>query len=405
MPRYVCEGFDASLRPVKQGLAASDLRDALARTRRMNITVTRITLDWASLAQMDLLPERPPATALANFCRQLSAMLAAVMPVVRSLQTLSEVADSRPLKALALETAATIEEGSSLSQALTRQAKLLPPVMLHMVAAAEESGRLPEMLAAVAEQFDQEAAVRRKLISAMTYPAVVLLMAVAAQIFFLTYIIPQFDNVYQMMGGSLPASTQRLIFLSQLVRTHGWIIPLIAAAAGAVGLIAYRRVRGLQQLFGRLALRLPVLGPLNTKRQAARFIRTFGGLYGSGIPIVRALELAAGSLSNPLLIEVARRATAQVTAGEALAPVLRQSRLFPPIVVEMVAVGEETGTLDTMVLRAATQCESEVGEGLDRLTKLLEPLLILFLTISVGAVLIPTMLPVLQLSSQFQTMQ
>lgn len=404
MKLYRCEGFDASLRQVSHRLEASDLRDALARSRRLDMTVTRIALDWSSLAQLELSPQRPPDTALASFCRQLSAMLAAGMPLVRSLQTLSEVTDGRTLKRLALECATAIQEGSSLSQALSRQVSLLPPVMRQMVAAAEESGRLPEMLETLAEQFDQEAAIRRKLIAAVIYPAVVAVLAVAAQLFFLLYLIPQFTQVYQMMGGRLPASTQLLIGLSGAVRAYGWMLPPALAAALLLGAAAFRRIGRVRQYCGLLALKLPVLGPLSAKRQAARFIRTFGGLYGSGVPIIRALELAEGSLTNPLLADVARLATDHVLAGQPLAPVLRQSRRFPPVVVEMIAVGEETGTLERMVLRAAARCETEVEATLDGLTRVLEPLLILLLTVSIGAVLIPTILPVLQLSSQLQMM-
>lgn len=399
MRPYICEGFDQGLRPVAERFQAASARDAVARAQRANIVVTGVRLDWRQLVQGDIGARKPKAKDLALFTRQLGTMLRSGIPMVRSLRVLAELTEGSVLKKSALETARYVEEGNSLADALQRNAQVFPGTMLRMIAAAEYSGSLEQTLDQLADQFEQEEFFRSKFISAMTYPAIVTTIGFGAQIGVLTMILPKFAAIYKDLGTELPAVTQLLMHVSNFLIHDGWMVPflIIALVLGLRTLV--RRSNWLRGQFAQLALRLPIFGPLNRKRQAARFVRTFAGLYASGVPIVTALEYAAGTLTNVLMVDAVKEVAGRAAQGGVLAPSFRKSGLFPTIVVEMVAVGEETSELDTMLLKAASQCEQEVRVTLERLTSLLEPLLMVFLTAAVGAVLVPTMLPVLTMGS------
>lgn len=401
MPAYICEGFDHGLKPVMQRLEAASVADAVARLQREQISVTRVRRDWQQLLHSQVTNEKPKLTELVAFCRQLATMIATGIPVVRGLRVLADLHTGRRLGRVALETAQHLEDGVSFADALQKNAWAFTPVMLRMIGAAELTGNLDQALNQLADQFEQEEYFRSKVISAMTYPAIVLAVAVAGQVLILTLIMPRFAAIYHDLGTPLPASTQFLMGISSYLVAYGWTLPLIVIALWLLAGLAVRKVQVLRLLLARLELTAPIIGPLNRRRQSARFVRTFAGLYGSGVPIVTAMEFAAGSLSNPLLVDVVRQAAARAAHGGTLVPPFQQSRLFPPIMVEMLAIGEETGTVDTMLLRAASQSELEARITLERLTSVLEPVLVLILTGSVGAVLIPTLLPILTLANTF----
>lgn len=399
MPTYICTGFDPSLQPVRRRLQAPTRKEAMHRLQRMHVTVTDIRVDWRALLDAELMPSKLSADELHLFCDQLATMLGAGIAIVRSLRTLADLMQGRVTKRLALDLARRIEEGCSLTEALQYHEALLPPVLMRMVAAAEASGRLQETLVLLAAQFEQEADVRRKVKGAMTYPAFIMVMGIAANLFYLTVVLPQFSAIYADMGAELPAATRMLIKISAFLRSYGWALPLLVVGLWLVLRALIRKTPPLRKQIAAAALAAPILGDLNRKRQAATFMRTLAGLFGSGVPVVRALGLAGGTLTNPLLRSVADSAASRVAMGGQLTGAFRESRLFPPILVEMMAVGEESGDLEAMLLKAAAQVEAELKGALEQLGKVLEPLLIVILTGSVAAVFIPTMLPVLTLSS------
>lgn len=397
MPPYVVEGFAAGRQPVREQIWAAGARDAVARANRLQITVTRIRLDWRGLAQYDLSPRKPSAAALAAWCQQFGAMVKAGIPVLPALRTLADLVAERSLRLLTVETASAVEQGQSLGAALERHAALLPPELVQSLAAAELSGQLERTLGALAASFERSATVRRKVAAALAYPTVVLILAIVALSVMLTLVLPRFTEIYRSMNDTLPAATLALLAFSGFVRAWGWALPLAAVVAGWGIRFAFRRSLALRRWWAALVLKAPIIGPIHRQEQSTRFIRTFSILVAGGLPTLQALSLAGRVLTNSVLAAAVQAAVNDGANGRRLAPAFRNGGLFPRLVTEMVAVGEETGSLETMMQRAADHGDQELQLALDRTTAVLEPLLIALLTVAVGSVLIPMLLPLLSL--------
>ncbi|MFZ5814984.1 MAG: type II secretion system F family protein [Bacillota bacterium] len=347
-----------------------------------------------------LIQRRVSGKDLAIFARQFATMVNAGLPVVQCLRVLARQTGNRRLARTLDRIATDVEAGDGLSEAFARHGRIFPPVMIHMIEAGEVGGILDETMDRVAIQLEKDEMLRQKIRSAMVYPSIVMSVAVMVVIFLMTFVVPQFVQVYADMGSDLPGPTRLLIATSELIRTY-WYLCLLGAAVGLFALRTWWSTPHGSMLRDRLVLKIPIAGMMVTKSNIARFGRTLGGLLASGVPILKALAVVQRTLGNRVIAAAVRDALEEVQQGQSLVVPLRRSGVFPPMVVEMLAVGEETGTMSEMLDKVADFYEEEVQRSAERLSASLEPLIIVFLAVTVGFVVISMMLPIFNLWTMF----
>ncbi|MBI4354116.1 MAG: type II secretion system F family protein [Candidatus Omnitrophica bacterium] len=336
-------------------------------------------------------------TQLVVCTRQLATLVKAGMPLLRSLRTVSDQLEPGALRQVFTLVAGDVEGGIKLSEALARHPHVFPPFYINMVRAGEVGGLLEEILKRLAEVMEKQQRLRDRVKGALMYPAFVMFAAVSILIILMAFVVPTFMGMFTELGSALPLPTRILIVMCNTVR-HWWWLVAIAAAGGVALLQALIKTPGGKRLVDRLLLHLPLFGNLIHKLLIARFARTFGTLLTSGVPILNALETVRMTVSNAILDEALQDVERSLRAGESLARPIEVSGAFPPLVSRMVALGEETGQLDRMLVQLADNYEEEVEVMLGGLTQLLEPLLIVGVGGIVGFIVIAMFLPLLSLT-------
>lgn len=329
--------------------------------------------------------------------RQLATLVKAGMPLLRSLRTVSDQLDPGPLRDAFVAVATDVDSGVSFSEALARYPKWFPPFYVNMVHAGEVGGLLDEILKRLAELLERQARLRRRVRSALMYPAFVMVAAVGILIVLMTFVVPTFISMFTELGSTLPLPTRMLIVVSDVFRAWWWAIILGLFAMPALGRMILSRRSG-RRLADTLTLHAPVFGSLAERVLVARFARTFGTLLSSGVPILGALETVRGTVTNVVFESALQEVEQSLKVGESLARPMELSGVFPPMVTRMVALGEETGQLDQMLMRIADDYEEEVEVQLSGLTQLLEPMLILFVGGIVAFIVIAMFLPLMSLT-------
>jgi len=329
---------------------------------------------------------------VAVFSRQFATMINSGLSLLRALSILAEQTESKVLAAIANEVRLDVEKGSSLSAALAKHPKAFSRLYVAMVRAGEIGGVLDTVLVRLADTIEKQVELRRKVKSAMTYPAVVAFLVFAIVTAMLLFIIPMFQDLYSELGGTLPAPTQLLLNVSAFSRKFWWLI--FAVEGGAV--FAFRRWINSEdgrKRWDALKLRMPIFGPLVRKTALARFSRTLSALVRSGVPILESLDIVAETAGNHVVAEAVRDTQQAVKGGDPLARRLEEHPVFPPMVVQMMSVGEETGALDEMLDKIADFYDQEVEAAVDALTSLIEPLLIVVMGAAVGSMVIALYMP------------
>ncbi|MGE5560706.1 MAG: type II secretion system F family protein [Chloroflexota bacterium] len=335
---------------------------------------------------------RLQARDLALFFRQFVTVLRAGIPILDALTTIARQADNAFLRQTLQQMAADLRGGVSLSEACERRGNAFPDMVASMVRAGELSGALDDVSDRLATHFEREDSVARKVRSAVTYPTVVLVVAVFIVIFLMTFVIPNFANFFSGFGASLPWSTLAILRLSQFIRRWLWLFALLVLAA----LIPLRRYLATDRgalAWDRRVISLPYFGQLILKRIVGRTARTLATLLAGGLPMLAALESARQVAGNRAVAAAIAACQTAVSAGGALSVPLRESGLFPPMVAEMVATGEEAGAIDSMLTKVADYYDAEVDATLSRLTGMIEPALIVLLGVIVGAVVLSVVWP------------
>jgi len=332
---------------------------------------------------------------LALFCRQLGTMLSAGIPIINALRTLSRQADNRFLKESIDKVLEDLQQGEMLHQALSKSPKVFPAIMVYSVEAGEISGALDETLIRLAEHFEREHEIAEKIKSAMTYPFIVFMVSLASIAFMLTFVLPMFSNIIGNLGVPLPWPTRMVLGLSQFLRRWWFMLVAVGIALGYL-IWWWAKREKVRYALDKVILHLPVFGRLKHQALLSQFSRTLGTLLYSGVPILEALEVVERTVGNRIVAEALALAQEQVRDGKSIASPLAESGVFPPMVVEMVTVGEETGTLDALLARLAAFYDREVGEMASRLSSLIEPFLIIGLGAVVGLIVISVLLPVFQ---------
>lgn len=335
---------------------------------------------------------------LAVFCRQFSTMVDAGVSLVRCLDVLSRQTKDPKLKKILLDLGERVESGESLSNSMKRHPRTFDNLFIGLIRAGEIGGVLEESLQRLAAFLEADVALRRKVKSAMTYPVLVMFAAIGIVIFLVVWVVPQFAALFKDIGlkdEDFPAATKFLIDLSANFQKN-WHIMIITVVTVWIAWKLFTSTRFGRRAADRMKLLIPVFGPLHHKVCMARFSRTMGTLLTSGVPILQAMETVSGVVGNSVMADAVLDARAKIREGERIGEPLEDSRLFPPMVVHMIGVGEESGSLDFMLQKIADFYEAEVEATLASLTAALEPILIVFLGFVVGFIVIAMMMPMVK---------
>jgi type IV pilus assembly protein PilC len=333
---------------------------------------------------------------LTVFTRQIATMINAGLPLVQSLEVLASQQPNKQFKRILTKIREDVEGGSTFAASLKQHPTVFTPLYMSMVEAGEAGGFLDTVLNRLAGYIEKSMALRRKVKGAMIYPATIITVAVAVVIFLLIFVIPTFKTLFEGFGAALPLPTRIVLELSRLVRTH--VVTVLGAFVGTVFVLRfyYRTERG-KKVIDSLLLRLPIIGQLIRKVSVAKFTRTLGTLVSSGVPILDGLNITARVAGNKVVEEAILKTRSSIAEGKTIADPLGASGIFPPMVVQMISVGEQTGALDAMLAKIADFYDAEVDQAVSNLTTLLEPIMIVFLGVVVGGVIIAMYLPIFKL--------
>ena len=329
--------------------------------------------------------------------RQLATLVKAGMPLLRALRTISEQLDPGPLRDVFASVASDVEAGVKFSEALASHPKWFPPFYVNMVRAGEVGGLLDEILKRLAELLEKQSRLRDRVKSALMYPAFVMVAAVGILIVLMVFVVPTFLGMFTELGSALPLPTRILVTTCTIFRAWWWIVLLVMAGLGVLMKVFLGTPPG-RRLADTCTLHAPVFGSLVERLLISRFARTFGTLVSSGVPILSALETVRATVTNVVLEDALQEVERSLKVGESLARPMELSGVFPPLVTRMIALGEETGQLDRMLMQVADSYDEEVEVQLGGLTQLLEPLLIVFVGGIVGFIVIAMFLPLMSLT-------
>lgn len=382
----------------QKGTAEAESEEILRkRFEEQGFTITEVTVIKAGKVR----GKRYGKVKLANlaiFCRQFSTMVDAGVSLVRCLDVLSRQTQDPKLKKILMDIGERVEGGESLSRAMQRHPRSFNNLFIGLIRAGEVGGVLEESLQRLSHFLEKDVELRRKVKAALTYPVLVMIATIGIVIFLVTWVVPQFAALFKDIGlkdSEFPAMTKFLIDLSSVFKNNWWIL-IISLVAIIFAWRLFVSTRFGRRTADRIKLKIPVFGKLHHKICMARFSRTMGTLLTSGVPILQAMETVAGTVGNTIMADAVLEARARIREGDRIGDPLEASRLFPPMVVHMIGVGEESGSLDFMLQKIADFYESEVEATLQSLTAALEPILIVFLGFVVGFIVIAMFLPLIK---------
>jgi type IV pilus assembly protein PilC len=391
---FAWEGRDKRGARIKGKSLAPDEQTLRAELRRQGVAPSRIRKQ-----RQGRKGGKVNAGDIAIFARQLSTMLAAGIPLVQSFEIVGNGNDKPAMQKLILDIKADIEGGTSLHEALAKHPLYFDDLFVNLVEAGEQAGALESLLDKVATYKEKTEALKKKVKKALFYPAAVLAVAVIVTIVLLVFVIPQFESLYKGFGADLPAFTQFVIGISNFVQHKGLYLGAVIAGIFWAFFYFKKRSRKMREVLDRIALKVPVIGPILNKAAIARYARTLSTMFSAGVPLVEALDSVAGATGNIVYENAVLRMRDEVSTGQRLQRAMEQTGLFPNMVNQMIAVGEESGALDEMSAKVATFYEAEVDNAVDAMSSLLEPLIMVILGVLVGGLVIAMYLPIFKLAS------
>jgi general secretion pathway protein F len=401
MPLYAYRGLDAGGRAVGGIVDAESPRGARQKLRRTGVFPTDLSEERRAgsrnVAIFARRPERVPAAELAAITRQFSTLVAAGLPLVEALGALAEQAERPVLARTLAQVRQEVTEGGSLADALAQHPRLFAPLYVNMVRAGEASGALHVVLDRLADYTENQARLLGKVRSALTYPAIMLVLSGTILFFLLSYVVPKVTRIFQETHQQLPLPTRFLLGLSDFVAQWWWLL-LLTIAGVAVGAMRWARTPAGRDRVDRWTLAVPYFGRLTQKLAVARFARTLSTLLASGIGLLPALDIVKSVVDNTVLTRAIEDARDAIREGQSIAPPLRESGLFPPLVIHMVAVGERSGQLEAMLGKAADTYDDEVENAVVALTTILEPIIIVFMGGVVLFIVLAILLPIFELN-------
>lgn len=402
---YSYTGRDSSGKMVKGRVDAAGEASVVSRLRTMGIApvsiqqVTGGTGLNRDISMGGLFDKKVTIKDLSIMSRQLATMIGAGLPLLKSLTILADQSENPKLAATLDEVRGAVEEGSTFSDSLAKHPRIFPPIFVNLVRAGEVGGFLETSLESVAKNYEKEVELKATIKSALTYPVVVLIMALLAVVGMILFIVPVFDDLFSDLGGELPLPTRILVVISQ---NMVWVGPLVIVAAivGTIWWRANRHTPKFRAVWEPLLLKMPVFGDLFKKIAIARFTRNFGTMIGSGVPILQALSIIGSTSGNWEVEQAVQSVQDSVRQGRTIAAPLATQPIFPSMVTQMIAVGEDSGALETMLEKIADFYDSEVQSTTEALTSLIEPLMIAFLGVILGGMIVALYLPIFDIFNQ-----
>jgi len=342
---------------------------------------------------------RITAKDMAVFTRQLATMLYSGIPLVQAFGIIGQASENPRMKKLITDIRNDVEGGSTLSEALARYPLYFDELYVNLVEAGESAGVLDQVLDSIANYKERMESIKGKIKKAMFYPASVLAVAFAVTALLLIVIIPQFEEMFRGFGADLPAFTRFVLDISEFVQSQGWLL-LILLVGGIVGLVQLkRRNQKFAHFLDRISLKLPVIGGVLEKSALARFASTLATTFAAGVPLVDALKTVAGATGNVVYEDAVNQVREDVATGHSLQLAMQQTGLFPPMMIQMTAIGEEAGSLDAMLDKVANFYQEEVNNTVDALSSLLEPIIIVVIGVIVGGLVVAMYLPIFQMAA------
>jgi type IV pilus assembly protein PilC len=399
MPVYAYEGRTRAGAMKKGIIEAANEAAATAQLRAQQILPTVVKAKPKDLlARFSLPASRPKTRDLVIFTRQFATMIDAGLPLVQCLDILAEQQPNKYFQGVLRQVKADVEQGSTFADALRKHPRVYDELYVNLVAAGEVGGILDTILNRLAVYLEKADALARKVKGAMVYPVTVLIVAIGVVVLLLVKVIPVFQKMFTEFGGTLPGPTQMVINVSEFLQA--WIVYILIVGFGAVFAFfqARRRSRPFRYRTDAIFLKMPVFGPLLRKVATARFTRTLGTMISSGVPILDALDIVAKTAGNMVVEEALQNVRSAISQGKTIAEPLGESKVFPSMVVQMVAVGEQTGAMDAMLQKIADFYDDEVDAAVSALTQLLEPVMMVFLGGTVGTILIAMYLPIFKIA-------
>jgi len=407
MAVYEYVGLDGVGKGVKGIIDADSARTARGRLRKQGVFPTEVkeqskgaTQGKGLNVQVDFGKyfQRVGATDIAQMTSQLSTLVGAGIPMVDSLTALVDQVENPLLKSALADIKEKVNEGHSLAKAMRGHPKVFNDLYVNMVDAGEQSGALEIVLKRLTEFTEKTVQLNSKLVSALTYPAIMILMSSALVLGLFSFVIPRIKRIFDSFDAGLPLITTIIFGLSNFVTGYWWLI-LLVGTIGTIGFVRYIRTPVGRHWWHRRLLRLPVFGPLNRKVAVSRFARTLATLLVSGVPILTALSIVRSVVGNDIIADAIEAASKNIAEGQSIAVPLRASGEFDPIVIHMITVGEKTGELEHMLTKVADAYDAIVENTVDTLTSLLTPILTVFMGVTVGVIALGILLPMLNLSA------
>lgn len=392
MARFKYSGRDRTKK--RSGtITAASKREALERLREDGIRTTEIIEVPETLLTKEITLGNPVKLQhLVIYLRQFATLLKAGVSVVESTKILASQTDSKPLRKALLDIEAELREGNQLSQASAKYSKIFSPMYINMIKAGEAGGNMDETLERLAEHYEKQHITRQKVIAALSYPAVIGVLAIGVVIFLLVSVVPTFVGMFADFGGELPTITKLVLGASEFMQKFWWLILLIVTGISVV-LTAMKKNKKTKYYLDYTLLRMPIFGKLMQKAVLARMTRTLSSLFSSSVPILQALSIVENVVENEVISRVVRQSRDALEVGQSMTGPMRQHWAFPPLVTQMISIGEETGSLDGMLGKVAEFYEKEVETSTDQLKSLIEPLMIVLLAGLVGTIVTSIMIP------------
>jgi type IV pilus assembly protein PilC len=393
---FLWEGTDRNGKKIKGKSLAKDESSVRADLRRQGVVPTRIKKQSKGMFAGG---GKITSGDISIFSRQLATMLAAGIPLVQAFEIVGSGHENAAMQKLIFLIKTDVEGGSSLAEALAKQPLYFDDLFVNLVESGEQAGALESLLDKIATYKEKTEAIKKKIKKALTYPAAVLVVALVVTTILLIFVIPSFEELFQGFGADLPTFTRMVIDLSLFVRTKGFYIVVLIGSIVATFLYFKKRSRPFRHFLDRMMLKFPIVGPILEKASIARYARTLSTMFSAGVPLVEALESVAGATGNIVFETGVMQMRDEVATGQRLQQAMENTDLFPNMVIQMIAVGEESGSLDEMSSKVADFYEADVDDAVDNLSSLLEPMIMAILGVLVGGLVVAMYLPIFKLGA------
>jgi type IV pilus assembly protein PilC len=391
--QFIWEGKDKRGHKVRGKSLAANEQALRADLRKQGVAPTRVKTQGKGLGGGG----KPLPQDIAVFARQLATMMSAGIPMVQAFEIIGNGHEKPSVQKLVLDIKSNIEGGSTLHESLAKHPLYFDDLFVNLVEAGEHAGALETLLDKIATYKEKTEALKKKIKKALFYPIAVLVVAVIVSVILLIFVIPQFESLFKGFGANLPAFTQMVVNMSKFMQHQGWVVGIVVGGGIYAFMYFHKRSRNMRRFLDRAALKFPIIGPILVKSAIARFSRTLSTMFAAGVPLVEAMQSVAGATGNIVYEEGTLRMKDEVATGQRLQRAMENTGLFPNMVVQMIAVGEESGSLDTMSSKVAEFYEAEVDNAVDSMASLMEPMIMAVLGVLVGGMVIAMYLPIFKL--------